>query len=85
MTELFKAAHPPWLTAVGDGTQLVVSRSLAMSVHDERYLAVEGYIADHQMVLVDSKTGPEEGMYGRVYWSRYATPEARNLIRGNEL
>ncbi len=75
--------HKPYLAAVGNGTLLTVSRSLAMSVDDPRYLPVTQYIRDYGLVLYSREVGPERDMYGRSEQSWYATPEARNLLMEN--
>lgn len=66
------AAQPPFLTAAGDGAQLLVSRSLVVSTESDQDRPVADYIRDHGMVLVETETGPEAGMYGRVEQSHYA-------------
>lgn len=77
------ASQPPFLTAAGDGAQLLVSRSLVVSTASEQYRPVADYIRDHGMVLVETETGRESGMYGRVEQSHWAIPELRNLIMTN--
>jgi hypothetical protein len=77
----FKLGRRPFLLAVGDGVQLLVSRSLVVSTElDPDYRRVADYIAEHRMVLVDREVGPEAGMYGSVEQSHYAVPDARNLL-----
>ncbi|OMC28971.1 hypothetical protein A5740_19220 [Mycobacterium sp. GA-1841] len=73
----------PFLTAEGDGTQLVTRRSLAFSTADPRYLPVLHYIRDFGLVLVSSEFTREEDIYGLTEVSHYATPDARNLILMN--
>lgn len=77
-----KIARPPFLIAVGDDVQLLVSRSAVVSTEsDAEYQLVTDYIRERGMVLVSREVGPEERMYGpRVEQSHYAIPEARNLF-----
>lgn len=84
MSEFFQVAESPWVVAVGDGTQLSVSRSLACSKHDPKYLPVAAYIEDHGLVLVETTTRPEPGMHGRCEVQHFATPEARNILMTEE-
>ncbi|BBX04314.1 hypothetical protein BST36_17355 [Mycolicibacterium moriokaense] len=81
--KLFRVAEAPWVTAVGDGTQLTVARSLACSVSDPKYLPVAAYIEDHGLVLFETAIRPEQGMYGRCEVSHYTTPEVRSLLLMN--
>lgn len=83
MTATFKVARPPFLVAVGDGVQLLVSRSLVVSTESDEYRRIADYIDEHRMVLVEREVGPEDGMHGTVEQSRYAIPDARNLILMN--
>lgn len=80
---MFKVGQAPFLVAVGDGVQLLVSRSLVVSAESAQYQPVADYISFHEMVLVSREVGPEDDMHGRVEQSQYAIPEARNLIMTN--
>lgn len=77
----FQVSRPPFLVAVGDGVQLVVSRSLVVSTElDPDYRRVADYIGETGMVLVAREVGPEDRMFGTVEQSHYAIPEARTLL-----
>jgi hypothetical protein len=84
MSSRFTHFDLPWISAVGDGTQLMLGRSLALAKDDPRLLPVLQYISDNGLVLVEEEeVSGEEGLYGRVERSRFATPTARNLILMN--
>lgn len=80
----FVVNHRPFLTAVGNDVLLRVDRSLAVSVTDPRYRPIAEHIETHRMVLVEREAVTDDPqMYGRTEMSRFATPEARQLLMMN--
>ncbi|SUA04015.1 Uncharacterised protein [Mycolicibacterium fortuitum] len=81
-TNVIEITALPYLTAVGNGTQLVVSRSLSLNVSDPIYLPLAQYIESNGLVITATEVvETKEFLSGPVAESHYATPELRDIIR----
>jgi hypothetical protein len=68
---------PPWLSAYGDETQLLVLRSVALQETDELHRPVDEHLARHDLVLADVATMPApEMMFGVAQVSWYMNRRA---------
>jgi hypothetical protein len=75
----FEVALAPYLVAAGDRARILVYRSVVMQDTDPAVQQVNDYIRECGMVLVSTKAGLLEGMFGNTEQSRYARPEIRDF------